>query len=181
MYPIAVELLPVLFESNALNPNALLLDPVVFDFKALNPKALRLEVVDALRDKYPIAVLCPPLMLAASTGHEEAVQLLLALGAEADAASEEGWTALMLASQTKGNKYLSRKETKVFIGEKGLYPIYNYSTKSYRALPQNWAVTQDKRGILYFGNNEGIFSWKTNIGSPGNYEAIASAEGRQAS
>ncbi|MBI3503017.1 MAG: SpoIIE family protein phosphatase [Bacteroidetes bacterium] len=53
----------------------------------------------------------------------------------------------------------SKKETKVLIGEKGLYPLYNYSTKEYRALPQNWAIMQDKRGVMYFGNNQGILEY----------------------
>ena len=48
-----------------------------------------------------------------------------------------------------------KKESKVSIGEKGFYPLYNYSTKTYNGLPQNWAITQDKRGVMYFGNNQG--------------------------
>ncbi|MFI5164166.1 MAG: two-component regulator propeller domain-containing protein, partial [Bacteroidia bacterium] len=52
-----------------------------------------------------------------------------------------------------------KKENKILLGEKGLYPIYNYSTKAYHALPQNWAITQDKRGVMYFGNNVGILEY----------------------
>lgn len=72
-----------------------------------------------------------------------------------------------LFSQSGKNEYpRQKKETKVFIGEKGLYTIYNYSTKTYKALPQNWAIVQDKRGVMYFGNNGGILeydgvSWRT--------------------
>ncbi|MBI4929502.1 MAG: SpoIIE family protein phosphatase [Bacteroidetes bacterium] len=50
-------------------------------------------------------------------------------------------------------------ENKFLIGEKGFYPLYNYSTKEYRALPQNWAIIQDKRGVMYFGNNQGILEY----------------------
>ena len=52
-----------------------------------------------------------------------------------------------------------QKETKIIIGEKGLYPLYNYSTKEYGALPQNWSIMQDKRGVMYFGNNQGILEY----------------------
>ncbi|MCP4601326.1 MAG: PAS domain S-box protein [Proteobacteria bacterium] len=34
--------------------------------------------------------------------------------------------------------------------------IRNYSSKEYNAQPQNWATVQDKRGVLYFGNNAGL-------------------------
>lgn len=76
-----------------------------------------------------------------------------------------------------GNPQL--KETNVLIGEKGLYPLYNYSTKEYRALPQNWAITQDKRGIMYFGNNQGILeydgvSWRMmKVGNETNVRSFA--------
>jgi len=62
-------------------------------------------------------------------------------------------------SQSRKNENLQKKETKLFIGEKGLYPVYNYSTKAYNALPQNWAIIQDKRGVMYFGNNEGVLEY----------------------
>ena len=52
-----------------------------------------------------------------------------------------------------------KKENKETIGEKGFYPLYNFSTKEYRALPQNWAIMQDGRGVMYFGNNQGILEY----------------------
>ena len=52
-----------------------------------------------------------------------------------------------------------QKDSKFLIGEKGFYPLYNYSTKEYQALPQNWAIMQDKRGVMYFGNNQGILEY----------------------
>ncbi len=49
--------------------------------------------------------------------------------------------------------------------EKGYSTIINYSYKDYNHRPQNHAVIQDKRGVMYFGNNDGIlefdgFNWK---------------------
>lgn len=41
--------------------------------------------------------------------------------------------------------------------EKGHYlSIRNFTTEDYHARPQNWDITEDKRGILYFGNSSGI-------------------------
>jgi hypothetical protein len=38
--------------------------------------------------------------------------------------------------------------------EKGQYlSIRNYNTKEYQGRPQIWDITEDQRGILYFGNN----------------------------
>jgi signal transduction histidine kinase len=37
--------------------------------------------------------------------------------------------------------------------EKGLPFITNYSPKDYHAHPQNWAIIQDRSGIMYFGNS----------------------------
>ncbi|MBD1424749.1 ligand-binding sensor domain-containing protein [Sphingobacterium arenae] len=37
--------------------------------------------------------------------------------------------------------------------------IVNYPSKVYRGGVQNWGVTQDTQGILYFGNNEGLLSF----------------------
>ena len=53
----------------------------------------------------------------------------------------------------------AKKEMPVLTGEKGFYPLYNYSAKTYRAVPQNWAILQDKRGVLYVGNNQGILEY----------------------
>ncbi len=38
-------------------------------------------------------------------------------------------------------------------------PVYNYSTKNYDADNQNWAIAQDKNGVVYFGNNNGLLSF----------------------
>jgi len=37
--------------------------------------------------------------------------------------------------------------------------IKNYSPKEYDFHPQNWAIVKDKRGILYFGNTNGILEF----------------------
>lgn len=37
--------------------------------------------------------------------------------------------------------------------EVGSQAVTNYSPKEYNAQQQNWAITQDKRGIMYFGNS----------------------------
>ncbi|MCK4662081.1 MAG: SpoIIE family protein phosphatase [Bacteroidales bacterium] len=43
------------------------------------------------------------------------------------------------------------------INELGQYSIHNFSTEEYNnAQPQNWAIVQDQRGILYFGNSDGV-------------------------
>lgn len=41
----------------------------------------------------------------------------------------------------------------------GLPEILNYSKLSYRAGTQNWDICQDKSGLLYFANNEGLLSF----------------------
>ncbi|HTM50896.1 MAG TPA: ATP-binding protein [Bryobacteraceae bacterium] len=50
--------------------------------------------------------------------------------------------------------------------EKGLPFIRNYSPKEYVGQDQNWAVAQDRRGIVYAGNNDGVLiydgvHWRT--------------------
>ena len=37
--------------------------------------------------------------------------------------------------------------------------IRNYTPKEYGALPQNWAVIQDRRGVMYFGNWNGVLEY----------------------
>lgn len=37
--------------------------------------------------------------------------------------------------------------------------IINYSSKVYQGGIQNWGITQDNQGIMYFGNNEGLLSF----------------------
>jgi len=43
--------------------------------------------------------------------------------------------------------------------ETGLYNIRNYSAKEYGLPPQNFAIVQDSRGVLFFGNNSGILEY----------------------
>lgn len=38
-------------------------------------------------------------------------------------------------------------------------PVYNYSTTQYKAGNQNWSIAQDQRGVIYFGNNNGLLSF----------------------
>jgi signal transduction histidine kinase/ligand-binding sensor domain-containing protein len=37
--------------------------------------------------------------------------------------------------------------------------IRNFPPSEYRAYSQNWAVTQDRRGIMYFGNTDGVLEY----------------------
>lgn len=47
-----------------------------------------------------------------------------------------------------------------FSEETGFFPITNFSQEDYgNALPQNWDIIQDRRGIMYFGNDEGILEY----------------------
>lgn len=41
----------------------------------------------------------------------------------------------------------------------GLPYIHNYSPAEYGAGTDNWAILQDKRGIMYFGNNPGVLEY----------------------
>ncbi|MGH7598304.1 MAG: GAF domain-containing protein, partial [bacterium] len=43
--------------------------------------------------------------------------------------------------------------------EAGKVFIANYSSKEYGAHPQNWAIEQDDRGVMYFGNNNGVLEY----------------------
>lgn len=56
--------------------------------------------------------------------------------------------------------------------------IINYSRENYNAGTQNWKIAQDKRGIMYYANNEGLLTfdgnfWKRYI-IPGNSSGIQS-------
>jgi ligand-binding sensor domain-containing protein/DNA-binding CsgD family transcriptional regulator len=44
----------------------------------------------------------------------------------------------------------------------GIPFIRNYSRKEYNAGTQNWAIAQDNRGVIYFGNNNGIMEYDGN-------------------
>jgi len=54
--------------------------------------------------------------------------------------------------------------------EKGLPFITNYQAKEYQAHPQNWAIEEDKNGMMYFGNSiclleyDGVKWRKVNLG-----------------
>ena len=37
--------------------------------------------------------------------------------------------------------------------------IRNYPPYQYRAGQQNWAIAQDSRGVMYFGNNDGLLEY----------------------
>ncbi len=41
----------------------------------------------------------------------------------------------------------------------GIPDIINYSKSSYNAGTQNWDIIQDKNGIVYFANNDGLLSF----------------------
>ena len=54
----------------------------------------------------------------------------------------------------------------------GLPPLKVFSPKEYEASRQSWSILQDDRGILFFGNNEGLLTYD---GS--NWELIPSPNG----
>ena len=41
----------------------------------------------------------------------------------------------------------------------GIPVIKNYTPKEYQAHSQNWAIVQDKKGIMYFGNSNGLLEY----------------------
>lgn len=43
--------------------------------------------------------------------------------------------------------------------ELGIFPIRNISREEYNALPQNWDIIQDERGVIYVGNTSGILEF----------------------
>ena len=54
----------------------------------------------------------------------------------------------------------------IYCQDHGLKYIRNFSAKEYKLQPQNWSVLQDKRGLIYVGNNAGLLefdgvSWRT--------------------
>ncbi len=48
------------------------------------------------------------------------------------------------------------------VKNEGIPYITNYTQKEYKASPQNWAVVQDHRGVMYFGNNFGVLEFDGN-------------------
>ena len=43
--------------------------------------------------------------------------------------------------------------------ELGIPYMRNYTPKDYDAFAQNWAIVQDKRGVMYFGNGNGVLEY----------------------
>lgn len=43
--------------------------------------------------------------------------------------------------------------------ELGQFVLKTYSPRTYLASPQNWAILEDPRGILYFGNTDGVLEF----------------------
>jgi class 3 adenylate cyclase len=43
--------------------------------------------------------------------------------------------------------------------ETGLYDFQTWTAKQFDASPQNWAIAQDSRGIMYFGNTNGLLQF----------------------
>lgn len=37
--------------------------------------------------------------------------------------------------------------------------VRSYSVSDYNAGIQNWAIAQDERGVMYFGNNSGLLEF----------------------
>ena len=49
------------------------------------------------------------------------------------------------------------------INNNGIPITKNYSPQEYNAAEQNWAVVQDQRGVMYFGNNDdGVLEYDGN-------------------
>src|ERR1017187_2391829 len=46
-----------------------------------------------------------------------------------------------------------------FSPETGSLVLRAYSRDEYHASPQNWAIAQDRRGIMYFGNTTGVLEF----------------------
>lgn len=46
-----------------------------------------------------------------------------------------------------------------FSQERGLIQSKFYCIKDYNAAPQNWAIAQDQRGVMYFGNSVGVLEF----------------------
>jgi class 3 adenylate cyclase len=44
-------------------------------------------------------------------------------------------------------------------GEAGSFVIRNYSNKEYHAHPDNWAIAEDSRGVIYVANAEGLLEF----------------------
>lgn len=62
----------------------------------------------------------------------------------------------------------------------GIPAIRNFPRKAYRASTQNWAITHDHRGFMYFANNDGVLeydgtTWELfQFAEPANTRSVAS-------
>ncbi len=45
------------------------------------------------------------------------------------------------------------------VNQYGIPLITNYTPEEYGASEQNWAIVQDQRGVMYFGNNDGVLEY----------------------
>ena len=50
-------------------------------------------------------------------------------------------------------------QTTIFARQASTSFITNYPPDVYKAASQNWAIVQDKRGVIYFGNNVGVLEY----------------------
>ncbi|RIJ42799.1 hypothetical protein D1627_02830 [Pontibacter oryzae] len=48
------------------------------------------------------------------------------------------------------------------VKNEGIPYIKNYTHSDYKATPQNWAIVQDHRGVMYFGNSYGVLEFDGN-------------------
>ena len=65
----------------------------------------------------------------------------------------------------------------------GVPYVQNYTKAQYQSGNQNWSVTQDEQGIIYFGNDEGLLSfdgkyWQLNRMPNGLIVRSVAADGR---
>jgi ligand-binding sensor domain-containing protein/DNA-binding CsgD family transcriptional regulator len=54
---------------------------------------------------------------------------------------------------------LSTGQTFAQVKNRGTPHLINYPKKVYNAASQNWSITQDLRGFMYFGNNDGLLEF----------------------
>ena len=72
-------------------------------------------------------------------------------------------------SSSSNAKYSNGEQTLLFVGAKNdrrQFFVKNYSVSDYGHQPQNWAILQDKRGIIYAANQGGVLeydgkTWRT--------------------
>lgn len=57
------------------------------------------------------------------------------------------------------NQKLSTRTPDISPGEIGIPFIHNYIADDYNAHAQNWAILQDKRGVMIFGNGNGVLEF----------------------